>query len=380
MNPKPRILCVDDEQNVLDSFRRLLRKDFDLNTATSGVDGLRLMEQNGPFAVVVSDFKMPGMDGVAFLTRAKDLDPDTVRIMLTGQAEETTAANAINDGRIFRFLNKPISSSAFLKCLQDGIRQYNLIRAEKDILEKTLKGCIETMTEILSITNPLAFNRATRIQKHCKQVGENLGLNDLWQLEVAAMLSHLGYVTIPTSALEKRSHGKLLSPGEFQMFENLPNVTQSLIGHIPRLEPILNIILLAYKGGVFATISMADEITMSAAILRAVIHMDEQIEGGYGRNEVISDMLTHPNQFNRTVTDQLKWLKTEQAITETKRLSIDQLRVGMILNESILTVDGLAVAPQGARINELIRHLLNNLKSEHAIPDFVEVIIPDVEE
>ena len=83
---KPRILCVDDEQNVLDSFRRLLRKDFDLNTANSGADGVRLIEQNGPFAVVVSDFKMPGMDGVEFLTKVREIAPDSVRIMLTGQA------------------------------------------------------------------------------------------------------------------------------------------------------------------------------------------------------------------------------------------------------------------------------------------------------
>jgi len=380
MTNKPRLLCVDDEQNVLDSFRRLLRKDFDLNTANSGVDGLRLMEQNGPFAVVVSDFKMPGMNGVEFLTKAKEIDPDTIRIMLTGQAEENTAAKAINDGRIFRFLYKPITSSEFLKTLNEGIRQYNLVHAEKDILEKTLKGSIEALTEILSLTNPLAFSRATRVKKQCEELGHNLGVADLWQLEVAAMLSHLGYVTIPAPVLEKKSQGQQLSPSEFQMFEDMPSVTQSLIGHIPRLEPIVKIIKSALGGGVFSTISMSDDTTMAAAILRAVIHLDEKLEKGFGRNETISDMLSDSDRFNRTVIDQLKFLKIEQSGERKKRLNINQLRVGMVLNEPIRTEDGLTVAPAGFRVNDLIRQLLKNLKLQDAIPEFVEVIIEDAEE
>jgi len=377
---KPRILCVDDEPNVLDSFRRLLRKDFDLNTANSGADGLRLMEQNGPFAVVVSDFKMPGMDGVEFLTKAREVEPDTIRIMLTGQAEEMTAAKAINDGRIFRFLYKPITSSEFLKCLNDGIRQYNLVNAEKDVLEKTLKGSIEIMTEILSLTNPLAFSRATRIQRQCKQLGESFGLGDLWQLEVAAMLAHLGYVTIPSRVLEKRSNGQLLTPSEFQMFEDLPNITQNLIGHIPRLESILKIIKSALGNGIMSTLSMSDTVAMESAILRSVIHLDELLDKGFGRNEAIGKMLNDPDRYNRTILDQLRLVKTEQSGTRTRRLNIDQLRVGMVLNEPIRTEDGLTVAPQGFRVNDLIRQLLKNLKLQDAIPEFVEVIIEDVEE
>ena len=380
MNSKPRILCVDDEQNVLDSFRRLLRKDFDLNTANSGADGLLLMEQNGPFAVVVSDFKMPGMNGVEFLTKAKTLEPDTIRIMLTGQAEEMTAAKAINDGRIFRFLYKPITSSEFLKCLHEAIRQYNLVSAEKDVLERTLKGSIEAMTEILSLTNPLAFSRATKVQGLCKQVGENMGLQDLWQIEVAAMLSHLGYVTIPAAILEKRSTGQQLSPSEFQMFEDLPQTTQKLIGHIPRLEKTIQIIKIAQGNDSLSTFSMEDEVSMAAAILRSVTKLDQMLEKGYGRNEAISEMISHSGHYNRTVVDQLKLLKTEQSGTRTKRLNIDQLRVGMILNEPIRTDEGLTVAPEGFRVNDLIRQLLKNLKLQNTIPEFVEVLIPDEEE
>ncbi len=377
MNIKARILCVDDESHVLDSFRRILRRDFDLNTATSGVDGLRLMEQNGPYAVVVSDFKMPGMDGVQFLTKAAEIAPDTVRIMLTGQADEMTAARAINDGRIFRFLNKPITSSEFLRCLQDGIRQYRLISAEKEVLEQTLKGSIEVMTEMLSLTNPLAFSRATHIQRKCRQLGEAFGLANLWRLEVAAMLSHLGYVAIPPMVLEKRSSGRQLTPQEFQMFEDVPGITQALIAHIPRLEPIATIIKSAFGGTPFSTIPMNDETAVASAILRAVVHLDEWLDKGYGRSEAFGKLHSNSDFYNISVLEQLKHLRDEQPSTRTRRLNIDQLRVGMVLNEAIRTEDGLTVAPAGFRVNDLIRQLLKNLKLQNAIPEMVDVLIED---
>lgn len=377
---KPRILCVDDEQNVLDSFRRLLRKEYDLNIATSGVDGLKLLEQNGPYAVVVSDFKMPGMNGVEFLTKAREIDPDTVRVMLTGQAEENTAAKAINEGKIFRFLYKPIASSEFLICLGDAIQQYNLIRSEKDLLEKTLKGSIEMMTEILSLSNPLAFSRATRVQEFAQQVGNSLGLDDVWQLEVASMLSHLGYITIPAKTLEKKVGGRMLEPQEHQMFEDLPMVTQKLIGHIPRLENILKIIMQAQQQASFETISLNDTIAVSAAILRTVMRFDGLIEKGYGKLEAIKEMMLTPGRYNQTVLDQLKSIEIRDLTVQTRKVGINQIRVGMVLNESIKTTEGLTVAPKGFIVNDLIRQLLKNLHLQDTIPEFVEVIIDDANE
>src|SRR5262245_27435755 len=102
MNEK--ILCVDDEPNILEGYQRSLRKDFQIEIATGGTEGLEAMTRNGPYAVIVSDMRMPGMDGVQFLSRVKDISPDTVRVMLTGNADQQTAIEAVNEGSIFRFL------------------------------------------------------------------------------------------------------------------------------------------------------------------------------------------------------------------------------------------------------------------------------------
>src|SRR5580704_4186971 len=101
-----RILCVDDEPNVLLAFRRQLRQ-FDIETAVGPEAGLNALQTAGPFAVVVSDLRMPVMDGVQFLARVKQQSPSSIRIMLTGQADLTSASMAVNEGSIFRFLLKP---------------------------------------------------------------------------------------------------------------------------------------------------------------------------------------------------------------------------------------------------------------------------------
>lgn len=102
-----KILLVDDDSNILEGFRRTLSREFLMETALGGEQALKLVADNGPYAVVVSDMRMPGMDGIQLLIRIKSVSPDTIRIMLTGNADMETAVDAINEGSIFRFLNKP---------------------------------------------------------------------------------------------------------------------------------------------------------------------------------------------------------------------------------------------------------------------------------
>ena len=106
---KPRLLCVDDEPNVLDALARQLRQRWDVVTATGGQSGLERLVRDGPFAVVMSDMRMPGMNGAAFLATARTVAKDTVRLLLTGQTEIAAAIAAVNEGHIFRFLTKPCS-------------------------------------------------------------------------------------------------------------------------------------------------------------------------------------------------------------------------------------------------------------------------------
>src|ERR1700722_7513879 len=105
-----RVLFVDDESRLLEGIARTLRGSFDVYTATSGGEGLSVLQRAGPFAVVVSDMGMPEMNGAQFLSSARELCPQTVRIVLSGQSDMGQTIAAVNEGNIFRFLSKPCST------------------------------------------------------------------------------------------------------------------------------------------------------------------------------------------------------------------------------------------------------------------------------
>jgi len=135
-----RILFVDDDQSVLDSLRRGLHGCFDVVTARGPEEGLRVFAEEGPFAIVVSDLRMPGMDGVHFLQKIKEINPLNVGIMLTGHGDLTAAMAAVNEGRIFRFLTKPCPITCLSRALEAGLEQYRLAATDKELLRVTIEN------------------------------------------------------------------------------------------------------------------------------------------------------------------------------------------------------------------------------------------------
>ncbi|MBW2027388.1 MAG: response regulator [Deltaproteobacteria bacterium] len=202
-----KILFVDDDANILAAFRRHLRKRFHFDTALGPEEGL---------------LRMPKMDGIEFLTHVKEIAPDTVRMMLTGHADLHNTIEAVNEGNIFRFLTKPCPVDHLSKALQAGIEQYRLIRAEKELLDNTLKGSIKVLTDLLAIANPEAFGRVSRIKRRVKDIANYMGIEHTWQFETAALLSHIGFVTIPEETLRKIYDGEDLSGEEIQLFDMHP--------------------------------------------------------------------------------------------------------------------------------------------------------------
>src|SRR5690349_20120797 len=164
-NAKPALLCVDDEPLVLEGLTLHLRRAFTVTTATSGAAGLEILKDKGPFAVVMSDMRMPGMNGAEFLSKVREQWPDTVRVLLTGQSDLQSAVAAVNDGQIFRFLTKPCPPELLLGALGAASRQHDLLIGERVLLEQTLHGSIKMLTDVLSLANPVAFGRANRAKR-----------------------------------------------------------------------------------------------------------------------------------------------------------------------------------------------------------------------
>src|SRR6266567_4462996 len=233
-----KILFVDDEPAALDGYRRLLHKAFAVETAVGAPQALQTIAEKGPYAVVISDMRMPEMDGADFLAMVREVSPDTVRIAITGYADIETASRAVNAGNIFRFLSKPCNKETLTAALNAALEQHRLITAEKELLEKTLSGCVHVLTEMLSLVNPAAFSHTSKIHRSVQHIVAKLNLTSPWRFEVAAMLSLIGCVTLDPDLVEAFYAGQKLSPEDQRRFDSHPSLAVKLLASIPRLEQV----------------------------------------------------------------------------------------------------------------------------------------------
>src|ERR1700677_525527 len=161
----PLVLCVDDEPRVVEGLALHLRRDYNVVTANGAHAALQLLKVHGAPTVIVSDMRMPGMDGATLLKHVKHLHPETTRILLTGDPGRDVAMAAVNEGQIFRYLTKPCPPEQLRSAIEAGVVHHRLLTAEKVLLQETLIGCIGALIDILAITNPVAFGRATRLRR-----------------------------------------------------------------------------------------------------------------------------------------------------------------------------------------------------------------------
>src|SRR6266404_4972909 len=237
-----KILFVDDDINILEAYKRQLRRQFTIETALGGEEGLEAVRSQGPFAVVVSDLRMPGMDGIQFLSAVREAVPDSVRCMLTGHADLDAAITAVNADNLFRFLTKPCPPDELGKTLEAAVTQYRLITAERELLEKTLTSSVQVLMEVLSLGNPTAFGYASRIKRYIQHMATQLKLTNTWEFEIAAMLLQICAVALPSALLQRVYTDQPLSPEEQEIVTALPKVTSALVAKIPRLESVARMI------------------------------------------------------------------------------------------------------------------------------------------
>ena len=366
---KNKILFVDDEENVLAAFQRQLRNRYEFEVASSGADGLEIIEQHGPFAVVVADMRMPGMDGVLFLARVKEIAGDTVRMMLTGNADMQTAIDAVNRGHIFRFLTKPCPAEVLSLALDAGIKQYQLVTAEKELLEKTLTGSIKMLTEVLSLVNPTAFSQALRMRRIVRHITHELQLPDAWQYELAAMLSQIGCITLPPELEEKISTQKALSEVDQLLFQNHPAIGQELLVQIPRLELIAQMVANQQKTqwelyeGLKA--ESGDErlvISQGAQMLKGAQDFDQLMLRGMEMRHAIRLLRERPGEYRSDILNALETLPDDFYTYSSRLVSIQDLKVGMIVVNEVRDEFGRLVL---ARRQEITYPVLLNLQAQH---------------
>lgn len=353
-----RILCVDDDVNILEGYRRQLRKEFSPEIAVGPTEGLQVLTTQGPFSVVVSDLQMPEMNGIQFLSKVRELSPDTTRLLLTGKADLQSAIDAINQGQIFRFLTKPCSSDQLADALTAGVSQYRLVTAERELLEQTLSGSIKVLCEVLSLVNPEAFGRSTRITRLAEAIAGHMHIAELWPIKIAALLSQIGCVILPEAVLKKVYRGEPLTSDESQLYNQHPYVAADLVAKIPRMKHVGDIIRLQdkhYDSGAGPDHARSSSPSpVEARILKVALDFDALESAGKTRLQAINDLKNRTGRYDPNVLNALHEVIADSPKYEVHRIRACQLRLGMILGEDVRANSDVVLASKGQEVNESI--------------------------
>jgi response regulator RpfG family c-di-GMP phosphodiesterase len=379
MKDDERILLVDDEPLVLVALHRALSTDFHIEMAVGSDEAMQALENQGPFAVLVSDFKMPGMNGVQFLTHAGKCYPETVRIMLTGQADLHAAMAAVNEGQVFRFLTKPCPAKVLARTLEAALDQYRLITAERELLRRTLMGSITLLTEVLSAVDPAAFSCSFRIKRYVMLLAKAVGFEDAWQLEVAGILSQIGCIAVlPPNAVQARSMDVL--EDNPHLFSRQPLAAANLLRRIPRLETTAEIVALQHKPyreyNPDDKDNVGEMVETGGQILHVAVELERLIRRGTDFREAIREMRRWRGEYNPYLLDALEAAGEPSSRWAPAIVLAAKLDTSMVADEDIRALNGQVLVPKGEQLTCPLLERLRSFATAVGIVEPVKVLSP----
>ena len=349
MADRPRVLFVDDEPAVLEAIAANLRRVVDVVTAPSGAAGLERLKSDATIRVVVSDMRMPQMDGATFLARAREVAPTTVRMLLTGQADMNSAIDAVNNGQIFRFLTKPCPRDTLRTTVEGAVEQHRLQSIEREMLEQTVRGAVKMLFDILALTAPAAFGRGNRLKTRVLELAAALGVTETWHLEVAALSSQLGYVSLSHELIERIGRGDPLSEDERLQVARAPETALKLLSNIPRLDAVRDVLAMHVKPPPRVVSTWRSTSELGAHLLRFAIDLDE-LEGPGGEPLDIEEVKSKLHTADAEVMAAYEKVRTTCATVATKEVALAALRVGMTLAEDVRLLTGAMLVARGYEI------------------------------
>lgn len=371
-----RVLLVDDDPNVLKAYERRLRKRFDIETALCSEEGVTAVNILGPFAVIVSDMTMPREDGADFLARMLELCPDSVRIILTGNADQATAVKAVNRARIFHFLNKPCPADELEAAIESGIEEYRRICAERDLMSQTVQAIVSMLTHVLSLASPLAFGRASRLRLLARDVADAAEINDPWELEIAASLSQIGAVGLAPELLEKLSKNGPIDDTERVLVSQQYRVAAELIGEAPRLESLARCVALQAEGEILRG-SDAPLTRRNAALLRIAIAFDHLVNDcGMSRADALCNLLSKGSSYDPLAVEAIQKVVAKHDARRVIEVEIFELCAGMQLIEDVVTTNGIVLVAKGCEVGSSLSQRLTSYAKNHCICLPITVLAP----
>lgn len=379
---QPLVLLVDDAPDYLALLGDLLGAEYRVKAVNNGLRAIKVATSIEPPDLILLDLLMPPPDGYEVLRQLK-ADPrsrDIPVLMMTTMGEPESEAIGFRLG-CADYLTKPFNPALVRARVRLHLERFRLLQAERELLEKTVKGALAMLVEMLSLLDPESFGIARRMGGLAERVGRRLGMADFWMLSLAAILSQPGAATVPEPVLAKVRRGAVLSSAEREVFGRIPEIGWRLLRNLPRLEEVAETVLYAQKNfngtGYPVDGRAGEDLPLGSRILRAVYDFLSLQAHGESPRAALNTM------FVRTAWYDLEVLRALSAEAEAMALqpppppvpcTLDELRAGQVLAGSIESEDGRVFIAAGTVLGlshlEKVRNIARTLKLRQ--PVYVE--------
>ncbi len=404
-----KILFVDDEENILKALRRLMMdEEYEVFTATSGEEGLRILKEEKDIGVIVSDQRMPGLSGVDFLEKAREINPYAVRIILTGYADINAAIDAINRGGAYRYVSKPWKDEEMLQLIKEAASRYCLVMenrrligiinrqneelkkwntelekrvqeqteelkkkneallALKERIERNFKNSIEAFSSLLELRNAAVKDHSRKVAELSCLLSKSLGLSEeeVETIRIAALLHDIGKIGMPDLMLQKDV--SQLSDEEMEEYKKHPVRGQAAIDIIEDLRDAGVLIRHHhenYDGSGFPDGLKGKNIPVGARVISLADFVDWEVNRWEGKNSIqLSLNRVKENLYRKfdpdfygVLEEKIKEvysdLEPETDMIELE-LNPDSLRPGMILAKDVVSGTGLLLLRKGTTLDD----------------------------
>ncbi len=413
---KTCVLLVDDEVNILNSLKRLLLHDKNLKvvTATSGEEGLKLLDELTNVGLIVSDQRMPGMNGAVFLEKAIDKAPDATRIIMTGYADTSAAIDAINKGKAWKYLSKPWDDTELLSSVREGVDRYKIIEENKQlnalvqqqkeeleewnsnlknrVLQQTtairkkseevqaalervresdssIQGMIRALCALVDLRGARASKHAHNVELLAESAAKDLGLDETTTetIRVAALLHDIGEIGIPERLLITAP--EVMKSDEFREYSQHPVRAQLLLDHIDELRSVSELIRHHHEnmdGTGYPDRLSGDDIPLGSRIIAFADQIDKTAMMCVG--DIAEQALTRINSQVGNCLDPALYKVFKKVVryyyhaTTTvdppkkveKLMGPDELRPGMVIARNVYSANGRVVFPKAMVLDAIM--------------------------
>lgn len=412
----PRVLCVDDDAAVLRALRRVLSGTYDVAIAVGGLAGLEaIREASDPFAVVITDLRMPELSGIGLLQCVRQQSPQTARVLLTGNADVASATAAVNAGEVFRFLTKPCAPDALLEAVGAAHAHHQRLvtqpRADRvDIPDSDVEDAADAvpsverehahsvaslrvasgsrtrgdalselvlaMNALLAAVHPVARACAARIEWRASSMLDRLDLGIDRHVRAAAALSQLGAIGLSPEVAE-RIYGSLpLSAADAGIAAGIRARTSELIADVPALALARQIVWRDPQGDPVDLATDTNEIELGTVIVDIACMLDDGQRKGRDVGRVLAELQLHHGGRHGSLMDSLHAELDALAGHGVRTLRLRDATPEMTLAADVFTPNGLLMACRGQRIGDILTHQRSLTWSDAMLEQLVEVVAP----